>query len=188
MTDTVASTSCVVADCASSIPAGAPVPLCARHAAVAAEWVAETEGVDDVLPSPCPVCGARLGVHYPSGWLCSVCEWAYGSVPDSEFAPPRVDVVYYIRFDDRIKIGTTANPRQRLSTLWHDQLLAFERGDRAVERARHAQFAAHRFDRTEWFAAAPPLLQHVAAIAAGVDDPWALHARWRSEALALRVT
>ncbi|PPG99701.1 ATPase, partial [Rathayibacter sp. AY1H3] len=31
--------------------------------------------------------------------------------------PPRVDVVYYIRFGERIKIGTSGNPRQRLHRL-----------------------------------------------------------------------
>jgi hypothetical protein len=107
-------------------------------------------------------------------------------VPDDELGVVRVDVVYYIRFDDRIKIGTSSNPGQRLGTLWHDELLAFEQGDRLVERRRHGQFAATRFGRTEWFARSTELDEHVAVLAAGVDDPWQRYARWRSEALALR--
>ncbi|WP_156357333.1 GIY-YIG nuclease family protein [Frigoribacterium sp. Leaf263] len=169
---------------------GSPVALCEQHLALAADWAAarsETvDGTTDLLPAPCAACGSRLGVHWPAGWLCAVCEWRQGDSPDGDLAPPRVDVVYYIRFDDRIKIGTTANPRQRLGRLWHHEVLAFERGDRAVERRRHDQFAAWRFARTEWFAVNEPLAAHIATLAAGVDDPWGRHARWRSEATALR--
>lgn len=123
-------------------------------------------------------------MHFPSGWLCAVCEWRHGEVIDDELPPPRVDVVYYLRYDDRIKIGTSANPRQRLAAIWHDELLAFERGDRSVERRRHEQFAADRFAGTEWFRGSDRLLAHVAQIAEGVADPWLLHARWVSQAVA----
>jgi len=163
---------------------GAPLNLCAAHLHAAHDWVERDVGVADTLPSPCLACGSRLGVRYPSGWLCAICEWKVGEVPDATITPPRVDVVYYIRFGDRIKIGTSANPRQRLATLWHDELLAFERGDRRVEQRRHAQFAEHRMARTEWFAAQPSLLEHIAQLSAGVEDPWDLHRRWVSEAIA----
>ncbi|MBD8538196.1 GIY-YIG nuclease family protein [Frigoribacterium sp. CFBP 8751] len=176
--------------CGRPVDPSSPVPLCDRHLALAADWAASLEGsgegVTDLLPSPCLACGSRLGVHWPSGWLCAVCEWRHGDVPDGELGVVRIDVVYYIRFDDRIKIGTSSNPRQRLGTLWHDELLAFERGDRLVERRRHGQFAASRFGRTEWFAHSAELDAHVAGLAQGVDDPWQRYARWRSEALALR--
>ncbi|MBD8661462.1 GIY-YIG nuclease family protein [Frigoribacterium sp. CFBP 8754] len=180
-------------DCPHAVEPGAPVPLCRRHLELAADWWGDAErggagiGVEDALPTPCPACGARLGVRWPSAWLCAVCEWRQGDVPDGELAPPRVDVVYYLRFRDRIKIGTTGNPRQRLAAIWHDELLALERGDRAVERARHEQFAAQRHGRTEWFTADGELLAHVRALAEGQPDPWSLHARWRSEAVARRV-
>lgn len=166
------------------MPPDAPVPLCEWHLAAASEWDQRYNGVTDTLPSPCVLCGSRLGIRYPSGWLCAVCEWRHGDVVDGELPPPRVDVVYYLRFDDRIKIGTTANPRQRLGALWHDELLAFERGDRTVERCRHEEFAADRFGGTEWFRRSGALRQHIAGLAAGVDDPWSLHARWVSEAVA----
>jgi hypothetical protein len=169
---------------------GSPVPLCERHLALVTEWAAArsdpVDGTTDLLPAPCGACGSRLGVHWPTGWLCAVCEWRQGDAPDDGLAPPRVDVVYYIRFDDRIKIGTTANPRQRLGRLWHHEVLAFERGDRTVERRRHEQFGAWRFGRTEWFEVNEPLAAHIASLAAGTDDPWGRHARWRSEAIALR--
>jgi hypothetical protein len=170
--------------CRGPVPVDAPVPLCEWHLAAASEWDQRRSGVTDALPAPCGLCGSRLGVFYPSGWLCVVCEWRHGDVVDHELPPPRVDVVYYLRYDDRIKIGTTANPRQRLSAIWHDELLAFERGDRLRERRRHAQFAGDRFAGTEWFRSSPALLEHVAGLATGVEDPWLLHARWVSEAFA----
>ncbi|MBO0090254.1 GIY-YIG nuclease family protein, partial [Listeria monocytogenes] len=82
----------------------------------------------------------------------------------------------------RIKIGTTANPAQRFASLPHDEVLAFERGDRALEQRRHAQFAPLRIPGTEWFETDDLLWAHVAALRTG--DPWLLLARWRSEAAA----
>lgn len=177
---------CLVDSCVGAVDPAAPVALCAWHAAVSAEWVTAREGVTDVLPTPCRVCGSRLGVRWPSGWLCAVCEWRHGEPVDDELPPPRVDVVYYLRYGDRIKIGTTAQPRRRLAAIWHDELLAFERGDRLVERRRHAAFADERYPRTEWFRRSPALDEHVRGLAAGVDDPWAQFARWTSEAIARR--
>lgn len=158
--------------------------LCRAHLALAAEWVEGEGGVADVLPGPCLSCGSRVGIRYAGGWICATCEWRWGEVPDDELSPPRVDVVYYIRFEGRMKIGTSSNPRRRLATLWHDELLAFERGGRALERRRHEQFAAQRLARTEWFEIDDELRTHVDTVR--VDEPWALHARWLSEALALR--
>lgn len=75
----------------------------------------------------------------------------------------RVHVVYYIRFRDRIKIGTTKSLQMRLANLPHDELLAVEPGDRGVERARHQQFAESRI-QGEWFEASRHLLQHTTHI------------------------
>ncbi|MDQ1122424.1 GIY-YIG nuclease family protein [Microbacterium trichothecenolyticum] len=177
---------CLVSDCPASAARDAPVALCTWHLAASVDWAASAEGVTDLLPSPCIVCGSRLGVRWPSGWLCAVCEWRHGDPVDHELPPPRVDVVYYLRYEDRIKIGTTAHPRRRLAAIWHDEVLAFEPGDRLVERRRHAQFAGERLGRSEWFHRSAALDIHVAAVAAGVDDPWARYARWTSEALARR--
>lgn len=125
-------------------------------------------------------------MRYPSGWLCAVCEWRLGEVIDAELPPPRVDVVYYLRYAERVKIGTTSNPRQRFTAIWHDDLLALERGDRRLEQRRHAQFAEDRFGSTEWFAFSPSLHTHIDVVRAGVDDPWAIYLRWVGEATALR--
>jgi hypothetical protein len=168
------------------VPDAAPLPLCAQHLAIAAEWADREFGVTDVLPMPCRLCGSRIGIRYPSAWVCAVCEWRHGEIVDEELPPPRVDVVYYVRYGERVKIGTSANPRRRLAAIWHDELLAFERGDRYLEQRRHEQFAEERFDRTEWFRVSDRLLAHVDAVRAGSLEPWDLHARWISEAVALR--
>ena len=171
--------------CPSPVAAGAPLDLCVTHLLEAHDWVDREFGVTDLLPSPCLACGSRLGVRYPSGWLCALCEWRVGELPDGPIADGRVDVVYYLRYGDRIKIGTSANPRQRVASLPHDEVLAFERGGRLLEQRRHAEFAEHRIVGTEWFDSHEALVAHVAELSAGVDDPWALFDRWVSRQVAL---
>jgi hypothetical protein len=166
--------------CARPAHPGAPLQLCLPHLLEAHDWAAGEYGATDLLPSPCAFCGARLGVRYPSGWLCAVCEWRAGEPAPESASASRVDVVYYLRYRDRIKIGTTANPVQRFAALPHDEVLAFERGDRAREQQRHAEFAALRIPGTEWFETDARLLRHVAGLRAASGDPWALLARWRS--------
>lgn len=183
--------SCGIADasgerCLDPVDGIAPLALCTRHLVAAHDWVAGNVGVTDVLPSPCQACGSRLGVRYPSGWLCAICEWRVGDIPDEDIAERRVDVVYYLRFGDRIKIGTSGNPRMRLASQRYEHLLAFERGTRAVEQRRHAQFAEIRILRTEWFEISDALLRHIDVLRAGGDDPWQQYARWVSERLALK--
>jgi hypothetical protein len=167
------------------VPADAPVALCELHLAIAGDWAGSAYGVTDVLPSPCRLCGSRLGITYPSGWICATCEWRHGELLDGELASPRVDVVYYLRYADRVKIGTTSNPRQRFAAIWHDDLLALERGDRRLEQHRHGQFADERFGRTEWFDYSERLRVHIETVGGGAE-PWDAYARWVSEATALR--
>ncbi|PKQ35753.1 MAG: hypothetical protein CVT61_04395 [Actinobacteria bacterium HGW-Actinobacteria-11] len=114
-------------------------------------------------------------------WCCAACGWRYGDVPDADLPLPRVDVVYYIRFDERVKIGTSSNPRRRLSTLRHDELLAFERGGRALEQQRHRDFASIR-EGGEWFTLTAALRAHVSQLR-HEGEPWVLYARWLSAAL-----
>lgn len=185
------STSCraetvVGSACTGTVVPDAPVALCVRHLLLTHDWMTRDVGVTDLLPSPCLSCGSRLGVTYPSGWLCAICEWRVGAIPDSGVTEPRVDVVYYIRLGAQVKIGTSANPRRRVSSLPHDEVLALERGDRMLEQRRHREFAAHRIPRTEWFHENDELSAHIAELAMGVDDPWSRFDRWLSEARALR--
>lgn len=76
----------------------------------------------------------------------------------------RDGVIYYLRFGDRIKIGTTTHLNARLSSVPHDELLATEPGDHRLETLRHRQFKHCRVHR-EWFDGTDEsLLRHVAML------------------------
>jgi hypothetical protein len=137
------------------------------------------------LEAPCRLCGAAEGIRDDAGWSCATCGWRVGAYVDPDLPLPRIDVVYYLRLSDRVKIGTTFAPRHRFAALPHDEVLAFERGDRMLERRRHAEFAADRLGTSEWFALTPRLRAHAAALADG-RDPWDVLARWLREELAAR--
>jgi uncharacterized Zn finger protein len=68
--------------------------------------------------------------------------------------------VYYLRFGDRVKIGTTTNLALRLVAIPHDELLATEPGSLALEKQRHEQFA-HLRVRGEWFSHAGALADYI---------------------------
>lgn len=72
-------------------------------------------------------------------------------------------VVYYLGFGDRVKIGSTADLPTRLGHIPHDEVLAVEPGDVALERQRHNEFAKLHI-RGEWYEAQPVLLEHAARI------------------------
>ncbi|MFK0401518.1 GIY-YIG nuclease family protein [Microbacterium sp. NPDC090225] len=135
----------------------------------------------DRLPAPCRLCGNAVGVRSEAGWVCAVCGWRFGDVPDDDLPLPRIDVVYYLRYDRRVKIGTSRRPRQRLASIRHHELLAFEQGDRMLEHQRHVEFADAR-EGGEWFTLSAPLAAHVAGLRRA-GEPWNLYARWLSEAL-----
>lgn len=133
-----------------------------------------------MLPDPCALCGATAGERQDGCLRCALCHWRVGDSIDPDLERPRVEVVYYLRYADRIKIGTSARPRRRLSAIRHEELLAFELGGRALEQQRHREFADLR-EGGEWFHAAPDLRSHIAALEC--DDPWRSYARWVSAAL-----
>lgn len=124
--------------CGEAIPPGAPVDLCRVHLIQAYLFIQqELAEVDQqtVLPGMRPA-------------------------PERD---DRENVVYYLRFGDRIKIGTTKSLRVRLAHLPHDELLAVEPGGYDVESSRHRQFRAHRISG-EWFHAHDELTMHAARI------------------------
>ncbi len=187
MTTSCAATGPDRAPCPAPAEAGAPIALCTRHLLLAHDWVERTTGARDLLTAPCLACGGRVGLRFASGTICERCGWRAGDAPDRELAAPVVEVVYYLRYDDRVKIGTTGRLRARVAALPHDELLALEPGGRLVERSRHERFAASRITGTEWFERTPALDAHVAALALGVDDVWAQYDGWlgaRASALA----
>lgn len=133
------------------------------------------------LPDPCPLCGRIDAVRVPGGLECAWCGWLFGAAPDADLPRPVIEVVYYLRFDRRVKIGTSRRPRQRLASIRHEELLAFEPGGREVEQARHRQFASIR-EGGEWFTFDEALAAHIATLR-DTKDPWQSYARWVSTAL-----
>jgi len=113
----------------------------------------------------------RTAVTYPA--------WEIDGEPDTDYAAIlracrdgaastpvlRQSVVYYLRFADRIKIGTSTRYLARMRELPKDELLVTEPGGDDLERARHRQFAALRI-RGEWFRAEAPLLAHIVRLRA----------------------
>lgn len=91
-----------------------------------------------------------------------------GNVLDHDYHPAVGALVYYVRFSDRVKIGTTHNLAKRLADVPHDEVLATEPGGLILERQRHEQFAHLRVHR-EWFTLTPELADHIAAVRARED-------------------
>lgn len=73
------------------------------------------------------------------------------------------NVVYYVRFRDAIKIGTSGNPKSRLNNLPWEELVALEVGSYGLEHRRHAQFR-DKMIIDEWFEIHDELEQHIARV------------------------
>ena len=84
--------------------------------------------------------------------------------PTRSRPPAQRGVVYYVRFADRVKIGTTTNLAMRMQSVPHDEVLATEPGGRSIESQRHRQFAHLRMTG-EWFSMGPDLMAHIGRIA-----------------------
>lgn len=134
-------TGCTAADdgtdtCGDEIPPGSPVDLCRNHLIKAYLFVQQE--LASVGQQTVPVSDRPL-LTRDDGRAC----------------------VYYVRFGDRVKIGTSTGLRNRLSGVPHDTLLAVEPGSYDVERGRHGQFAQYRI-KGEWFQAHDEILRHAA--------------------------
>jgi hypothetical protein len=66
-------------------------------------------------------------------------------------------VVYFARFGDRVKIGTSGNLAERMTVIPHDELIGTIPGDATVERQWHTVWADTRITG-EWFHATDELL------------------------------
>ncbi|WP_329114476.1 GIY-YIG nuclease family protein [Streptomyces sp. NBC_01353] len=90
--------------------------------------------------------------------------------------PERIEIVYYIKRAELVKIGTTRNPAHRLHTLMPDEILAFEPGGPDLEARRHKQFHPERvWRRGEYFRSSPRLQKHIAELRdlhGDPDDSW----------------
>lgn len=89
--------------------------------------------------------------------------------------PDSTGFVYYMRINGQIKIGYTANLRQRSRTYPPGtELLAVEPGTPELEKRRHSQFSRHLARGREWFTESDGLSAHIAACAEEHGIPTAL--------------
>lgn len=114
------------------------------------------------VPGPCPSCGLAgyLMVTVTDLVRClnASCTYEAHIVPFELLRrrlmfdlAKRRNVVYYMKFRDCVKIGTTRNLERR----WNDisgveSLYGFEWGNHQLEHRRHAKFAPYR-TCGEWF-------------------------------------
>lgn len=76
--------------------------------------------------------------------------------------PEATGHVYYMRINGRIKIGYTANLRQRSRNYPPGtELLAIEPGTRELEKRRHDRFSRSLAEGREWFHESPALAEHI---------------------------
>lgn len=154
--------------------------ICPEHwAEIIEDHKRNQEGPEHLLVTVfCPICRYELrtgpGQHVEcSNPTCWEDRWWEQPNPAAEVpAKQGTHWVYYIRFGNRIKIGTSSNVRSRLNSLPFDEILALERGNVSVERERHRQFAAHLIaGQREWFEDHAEIRAHAAAIRQEHGDP-----------------
>ena len=138
--------------CAEPVAEGAPVPLCTAHLGSPPTGRRREHGVGTETCCPRRASRAARG-SASAGRRAGSARSASGGTARSPTATSRLPG----STSSTTCASPTASrsaPRPTLGAARGDparQLLAFERGDRHVEHARHAQFAAHRLGRSEWF-------------------------------------
>lgn len=182
-------------DCAGEPGEDTPYGLCDVHF----EKIAYMFHKPEQFPRPmrCEYCRslAVSEFRYTGVWFCASCnkrselaptfaadDRVFGGMAPVEVVssgPPAVEVVYYIRWADRIKIGTTRHLHTRMKQLYHDELLAVELGGVDRERYRHQQFRECRLpNQREWFTLSPKLVAHVNDLRKENGPPMKAVARW----------
>lgn len=126
----------------------------------------------------CPVCrrtiltgpGAPVACANPHCWEDA--WWSQPAPDETTETRNGTAWIYYIRFGDRIKIGTTTSLKGRLASLPHDEILALEPGSYDLERARHREFAPMLVDgQREWFHDSSTLRDHALELRARHGSP-----------------
>lgn len=80
--------------------------------------------------------------------------------------------IYYIRTDGKVKIGYSADVRQRMRSYPPEsELLAVHPGTRNLEADMHRRFVGSRAAGREWFRETPDLTEHIAQVVAQFGDP-----------------
>lgn len=163
-------------DCEVPVDPGSRFNICPRHYRAIYDHFRDV-GAPSLtqstrLHASCPACGVRALIASVKNRTatCASCGHDVGAIdvvaPQRRpgplaSEPPEVSVVYYIRFGDRIKIGTTTNLQRRLTALPHDEVLFTEPGSYELEQQRHRQFNRHLIAGREWFEAHPDLLNFI---------------------------
>jgi hypothetical protein len=123
--------------------------------------------------APFPIClkHASRVLRYLNSFLTEEDGPALTAARDMEQEAPHippilpedgVSIVYYLRVGKYIKIGQTINPGQRIRVYPPDsELLAYELGDRTLEKLRIKQFRRSLRSGFEWFAPTDDLLKHI---------------------------
>lgn len=109
---------------------------------------------------------ARIQRLFDERWAeMMAVEYHFPHVPTTQELEER-GVVYFIRSQDQVKIGTTLNLLQRMAafSVPHITLLATEPGYKKRERELHLRFAGLRLSRREWFRLEPPLTDYINTI------------------------
>lgn len=121
---------------------------------------------------PYPICGHHAAMIYRSVRDALTDDDHATTLSQALADVPSLDkritgaLVYYIAEAGLIKIGYTANLRQRLRCYGPTaRVLATEPGDRDLERERRTQFRVCRATRYEWFRPDPMLMQHIESVA-----------------------
>ena len=95
--------------------------------------------------------------------------------------PESTGHVYYMRTNGRIKIGYTADLRQRSRNYPPGtELLAVEPGTKETEKRRHGQFSRSLAQGREWFAESTDLAEHIARVAEDYATPTAAMHEYRA--------
>lgn len=86
--------------------------------------------------------------------------------PYVENGRPKVGLIYFIRVQQRIKIGYTTDLPTRMSALVPDEILHTEPGTMQDEQVMHKKFAHLRAKAREYYHPEPELLDFIAALKA----------------------
>jgi len=127
-------------------------------------------GADQLL-GPCVECGHAgfLTEHADQEVFCHNPDCGYNAQVQDFYKARRdlllaragrLSVVYYCRFRDRIKIGTSTNLQNRFPNLTSEEIVGFEFGGVTLERSRHRKFQTWRMHH-EWFELSPPVRAHI---------------------------
>lgn len=163
-------------DCQRPVPEDFPMDLCEMHALMTVAVMLERGGA----------AVKRVQSMYDTSYVRKVNR-------DGEHARPvelidgKPTVVYYLKFGDRVKVGTTRNLPMRLQNIPHDEVLAIEPGDRTHERRRHLQFGDTR-KQGEWFELDANMEDHAAHLRELYGQPEKAWRKWIHEANAMKDT